>query len=184
MVTQKQDLNAVRANVISLFESIIFFHYSSLYQTQGALLVQIINEEGLLGLCEGFDAMLFKQIPYTMTKQVSFEMISSSLALYISAHASFSSQEGNLSVTIISAFLASILACVVSNPGDVIVVKKFKERTNGNVLQIASNINENEGIDGFLAGFSARLFHVISIVTTQLVLYDLIKKLLGLPSTM
>lgn len=142
-----------------------------------------MNEEGILGLGQGFDAMLAKQVPYTMTKQVSFEMFSSTLALYISSYTSYSSEEGNLFVTVISAFLASILACIVSNPGDVIVVKTFKERAGGNLFQIASAIGEKDGVNGFFAGFSARLFHVVSIVTSQLVLYDLFKKILGLPST-
>jgi solute carrier family 25 phosphate transporter 3 len=48
---------------------------------------------------------------------------------------------------------------------------------------LASGIYEEKGFGGFYAGFSARLAHVAAIVTTQLVLYDFLKQLLGLPAT-
>ena len=50
-------------------------------------------------------------------------------------------------------------------------------------VQVISNIYDNRGVKGFVAGLSARFLHVGAIITSQLVLYDTIKQLLGLPAT-
>jgi hypothetical protein len=48
---------------------------------------------------------------------------------------------------------------------------------------IIRHIYQQHGLGGFYIGLQARLAHVASIITTQLVLYDLIKMALGLPVT-
>ena len=91
--------------------------------------------------------------------------------------------------TVTAAFFASILACTVSQPGDIILTKKLKGAidTNENsidcledgsggivkcelsVLDLAKGIYNEKGLGGFYAGYSARLAHVAAIVTSQLV---------------
>lgn len=39
------------------------------------------------------------------------------------------------------------------------------------------------GLSGFFTGLQARIVHVGLIITSQLVIYDLLKQLLGLPAT-
>jgi solute carrier family 25 phosphate transporter 3 len=48
---------------------------------------------------------------------------------------------------------------------------------------VVSNIYETQGLKGFVTGISARFLHVGAIITSQLVLYDTVKQLLGLPAT-
>jgi solute carrier family 25 phosphate transporter 3 len=39
------------------------------------------------------------------------------------------------------------------------------------------------GVPGFFTGTGARIIHVSTIITSQLVIYDIVKQLLGLPAT-
>jgi solute carrier family 25 (mitochondrial phosphate transporter), member 3 len=50
-------------------------------------------------------------------------------------------------------------------------------------LDIISSIYKTGGYPGFFTGTSARIVHVGLIITSQLVIYDLVKQLLGLPAT-
>ena len=130
----------------------------------------------------GFLAMISKQIPYTMMKQVSFDVFAS--LFYTAASNTMLGPDIKLGITIMSAFLASLLACLASNPGDVILTKTY----NGNYdsdrfVDVVKNIFEDDGFKGFFYGLDARLIHVGIIVTSQLIVYDLFKQLLGLPAT-
>jgi solute carrier family 25 (mitochondrial phosphate transporter), member 3 len=111
-----------------------------------------------------------------MAKQVSFDMFATMLYRYIAV---------KTEVQFCAAFLASILACLASHPGDVILTATYKQgtsSTDGFPGVVASLYNE-KGLNGFFAGLTARFFHVGAIITSQLVLYDVIKQLLGLPAT-
>ncbi len=142
----------------------------------------MIQEEGLGSILFGYGTMLFKQVPYTMTKQVSFDIFATQI--YAFAILSLTAnEETRFLTTTLSAFLASILACTISQPGDVILTKRFKENSKDSIGGIISSINDRKGVGGFFAGYSARLAHVAAIVTSQLVVYDYLKQLLGLPAT-
>jgi len=178
-------LERVRINMVTGTET---ESDTGLFSSLGSL----IEEEGFLSLFKGFSAMLSKQVPYTATKQLSFEMIASSLYKVTSASSiALSSTEVKLLVSITSAFLASILACIASNPGDVILTRTYSSKSdsagtpnnNENAIDIALAIYDERGIDGLFSGLSARFIHVGAIVTSQLVIYDFLKQLLGLSAT-
>ena len=87
----------------------------------------------------------------------------------------------------------------MSHPGDVILTETYKQSSSsssasvatsssnsGNskgIVQVVSQIYDKRGLKGFVTGLSARFLHVGAIITSQLVLYDTIKQLLGLPAT-
>jgi solute carrier family 25 phosphate transporter 3 len=92
--------------------------------------------------------------------------------------------------------IASVMACLLSQPGDVILTETYKGGESDDatkkrsLAEISSTIyarNSNEGIflalSGFFTGLQARFVHVGMIITSQLVIYDLVKQLLGLPAT-
>jgi solute carrier family 25 phosphate transporter 3 len=119
-----------------------------------------------------------------VTKQVAFELFATYLfALATSASLAIPNEEIRLLTTVASAFFASILACTVSQPGDVLLTKTFKENEKDSPIENAKQLLEDKGIEGLFAGYSARLAHVASIVTSQLVVYDVLKQMLGLPAT-
>lgn len=120
----------------------------------------------------------------TMTKQVTFDVFAG--MLYSAAAAlNLAAASVKLEVEVGAAFLASILSCISSQPGDVILTDtyKLKGREQMKFTDVVSDIYKDQGIGGFFAGMTARFFHVGVIITSQLVLYDIIKQMLGLPAT-
>ncbi|GAX19340.1 hypothetical protein FisN_4Lh081 [Fistulifera solaris] len=143
-------------------------------------LLSIVEKEGLLSLFRGgFAAMLSKQVPYTVGKQVSFDLFAASL------YSSLASK--GCDAVIIAASGASIVACLLSQPGDVLLTQTYQDRSRADTIpslsETARSIWVQQGPCGFLSGLSARFLHVGFIVQIQLVLYDLVKQTLGLPAT-
>jgi solute carrier family 25 phosphate transporter 3 len=103
----------------------------------------------------------------------------------VAVNLNFSATDIKLEVSLGAAFLASILSCIASQPGDVILTNTYKNKGDGvlSFQEVVSSIRDNQGLNGFFAGISARFLHVGAIITFQLVLYDYIKQMLGLPAT-
>ena len=147
-------------------------------------ITQLVEESGIRVLFSGLSAMLSKQVPYTFGKQVAFDWFARFLHS-VSAAANLGTTTGvNFEVSFVAAFLASILACVLSQPGDVILTATFKNpQANASFTDAVSALYRAQGFKAFFSGISARFLHVGTIITSQLVLYDVIKQLLGLPAT-
>ena len=86
-------------------------------------------------------------------------------------------------ISVASAFSAAVLACVFSQPRDMILTKTYRDHSHAGFTAIVSSIFKEHGLAGYFIGLPARLMHVASIITSQLVLYDMIKIALGLPVT-
>lgn len=151
------------------------------YANKGLIggLPKLINEEGFLSLFGGFAAMLAKQVPYTMAKQVSFDVFAG--ILYGMLKNSETDMKFIVSVT--AAAAASVLACIFSQPGDMILTETYKGKQPGGFGEVLSKISKRGGLGAFFVGTDARLVHVGTIITSQLVIYDIVKQLLGLPAT-
>lgn len=138
------------------------------------------------------------QIPYTMGKQVSFDIITK---LFYAAALLLTLDKGDSSVkwciSVLSAFFAAVIACVTSQPGDVILTNTYGGSSHGGAsdaaaavatsstdfTSVVAAIYRKHGFAGFYLGLQARLAHVASIITSQLVVYDVVKMALGLPVT-
>jgi solute carrier family 25 (mitochondrial phosphate transporter), member 3 len=117
-----------------------------------------------------------------MSKQVSFDIFA--MILYsIAANAKLAASDVKWIISLTSAFLASILACLSSQPGDMILTATYKNKSGGGMNAIIRDIYQKHGLGGFFIGVQARMAHVISIITSQLVLYDIIKTALKLPAS-
>jgi solute carrier family 25 (mitochondrial phosphate transporter), member 3 len=115
-----------------------------------------------------------------MGKQVSFDVICGMVAVV--AQQLFPGKDVKLLVSMASAFLASIVACIFSQPGDMILTAASQNEHLG-FAALVSKIYGKHGLGGFFLGIQARLAHVASIITVQLVVYDMVKIALGLPVT-
>jgi len=167
-------------------------------------LSRLVAENGVLSTFGGLAAMLSKQVPYTIGKQVSFDIISKYLyALSVQLPATVSKDMIKWGISILSAFFAAICACLCSQPGDMILTATYKGHgghSHGPAVETSSKSEEMSdddksffltvnkiynkyGLTGFFMGLQARLAHVASIITSQLVLYDIVKAALGLPVT-
>jgi len=146
-------------------------------------LPKLINESGVLSLFSGIYAMLSKQVPYTMAKQVSFDIVAGMLYSFFDTREGYNVDDLKWVVSVISAFIASIFACISSQPGDMILTETYKGKTNSGFFGVVGNIYNKGGPGGFFTGTGARILHVSTIITSQLVIYDIVKQLLGLPAT-
>ena len=149
-------------------------------------LLRLVKESGIFATFAGLPAMLSKQIPYTMGKQVSFDIISKVIRkIFINVLGEETVEDFPWLVTVCSAFVTSIIACICSQPGDMILTYTYKSEKNDakDIISIANRILKERGLSGFFLGLQARLAHVAFIITSQLTFYDAMKILLGLPST-
>jgi len=153
-------------------------------------LPKLLREEGFLSpFNRGLAPMLSKQVPYTMGKQVSFDLFAAILygaILSMGLTTWLPQNEIALGVEVGAAFLASIVACLASHPGDVLLTATYKEDflclDGGLGATIDKVYKQGGGISAFFRGLNARFLHVACIITLQLVIYDQLKQLLGLPA--
>ena len=134
----------------------------------------------------GMPPMLAKQVPYTMGKQVSFDIFSGMLYSFLVGMSFVQPKEIAIQVEIGAAFLASIVACLMSHPGDVLLTATYNDSVGSNDKGFGSTIRmvyNDGGVSAFFRGLDARFFHVGCIITFQLVIYDQIKQALGLPAS-
>ena len=163
------------------------------YADKGLLtgLPKLIKEEGLMSSFSGVSAMLSKQIPYTFGKQVSFDVFAGLLYGFFHAYSDslawMTSSMTKWTVSVLAAFIASLFACIFSQPGDMILTETYRKVDPGKQQlsfgQVVNKIHSNGGISNFFTGTGARIVHVGMIITSQLVIYDIVKQLLGLPAT-
>jgi len=155
------------------------------YKGMGLLqtLPKLIKEDSLFGLFGGIYAMLSKQVPYTIGKQVSFDIVATFLYAKLGGK-DIKAEDLKWIVSVLSAFVASIFACISSQPGDMILTETYKGSKGTGFVGVIQHIyNTKGGVSGFFTGTGARIVHVSSIITSQLVIYDIVKQLLGLPAT-
>jgi solute carrier family 25 phosphate transporter 3 len=145
-------------------------------------IARMITKHGCAGCFQGLAAMLFKQLPYTMTKQVGFDIVATFFRRLAKELVEGNIDDLKFVISTCAAFVAAVLACICSQPGDMILTRTFRNR-GVKMTTIARDIYQMNGIGGFYIGLTCRLAHVVSIITCQLVLYDIIKQALGLPVT-
>ena len=142
---------------------------------------RIIKREGVLSLWRGVKPQIYKQVPYTVTKNVSFDYFTR-FAYRIAIASGLAMNQGTkFAILLFSAGLASILSCVSSQPGDMLLsLVSARQGEFRSTNDIARDIlKSDKGIRGFFVGLNCRICHVGIIVTLQLVLYDFLKRLCG-----
>jgi solute carrier family 25 (mitochondrial phosphate transporter), member 3 len=127
---------------------------------------------------------MYKQVPYTVTKNVAFD--------FFAKHAYMSLRENGIAPTpaikftvpLVAAATASVLSCITSQPGDMLLSLMNAHGGARRTRDIVRDILRSErGVSGLFAGFKTRIVHVGLIVTLQLLLYDMIKRLCGIAAT-
>jgi solute carrier family 25 phosphate transporter 3 len=91
----------------------------------------------------------------------------------------------NLLVSVCAAFIASLFACMFSQPGDMILTETYKkdEVAGRTFFHVVGAIHARGGVTEFFQGTGARIVHVGMIITSQLVIYDIVKQMQGLATT-
>lgn len=142
---------------------------------------RMIRREGVLSLWKGLAPQIYKQVPYTVTKNVSFDIFTRFAYRMAIGYGFSMTHTTKLTIPFLCAVFASILSCISSQPGDMLLslvsARGGEDRTTN---EIARDIMRSKlGFRGFFVGLKERLYHVGIIVTLQLVLYDVLKRLCG-----
>lgn len=155
-----------------------------------------------MSLYNGVIPVLLKQIPYTMMQLSSFELITTTVYTTASTEGLQLLDETlhrlPFIVTVCAAVVAAVLSSLVSQPGDVLlsaVNKKALVAPSTASFDATSSSEASSAIDvmlqhtrkvgarGLFAGTQARLYHVTFFVVIQLLVYDVVKSLCGIPVT-
>ncbi|TLD19729.1 hypothetical protein PspLS_09524 [Pyricularia sp. CBS 133598] len=140
---------------------------------------KILKNEGVGAFYSGFVPILFKQIPYTVTKFVAFEKVSE--FIFSQLDKSSLSSGGQTAVNLGSGLIAGFAAAIVSQPADTMLSKinKTKGLPGESVVSRLVKIGGELGLRGSFAGLPTRLFMVGGLTAGQFAIYGDIKKALG-----
>lgn len=143
---------------------------------------RILKEEGVMrGFYSGFGPILLKQVPYTMTKFVVYEIAAENIYRLINKPKESLSNMTITSVNLGSGMIAGACAAIVSQPADTLLSKINKQK-GGEGQSIASRlvtISKDLGIRGLFLGLGPRIVMVASLTAGQFAIYGDIKRVLG-----
>jgi solute carrier family 25 (mitochondrial phosphate transporter), member 3 len=145
---------------------------------------KILQKEGAQGFVKGFTPMVMKQVPYTVTKNVSFDVITK--LFYSSLRQAGLAVSGTtmFAIPLVSAGIASVLSSISSQPGDMVLSLVNAHEGDMNTRDVWKSIMQSDrGFRGFFIGGKTRLLHVGMTVTIQLLIYDYVKRLCGIAAT-
>ncbi|KIV80065.1 hypothetical protein PV11_07594 [Exophiala sideris] len=140
---------------------------------------KIASQEGLGAFYSGFGPILFKQVPYTMSKFVVYEKVAE--AVYQRVDKNTASDGTKTLINLGSGLIAGFAAALVSQPADTMLSKINKtkglpgESTTSRLFKIAKEL----GFRGSYGGIGARLFMVGTLTAGQFAIYGDIKRVLG-----
>ena len=144
----------------------------------------MVRREGVSSITKGMPAMLLKQVPYTITKNCSFDMFTMSAYRILREMGYTLTANVKIGVPLLSAAAAAVLSCISSHPGDMLLSLVNAHEGPKRTRDFAKEILQGEdGARGFLVGIKPRFLHVLLIVTTQLMIYDFAKRLVGIAAT-
>jgi solute carrier family 25 (mitochondrial phosphate transporter), member 3 len=132
---------------------------------------KILRTEGIGAFYAGFGPILFKQVPYTMTKFVVYEKVAE--AVYRQYPKKNMSDGMQTVVNLGSGLMAGFAAAIVSQPADTMLSKINKtkglpgEGTTSRLIKIGREL----GLRGSFSGIGARLFMVGTLTAFQFAIY-------------
>jgi len=134
--------------------------------------------------------------------QVSFDFLASFLYSLAEGYRHLEDNDGHIkaAITFGAAAITSVLSCVASQPGDVVLTQVYGHGGSSAGVHVALGSNslpkggvslgcvsrkiwQSQGLGGFFVGLRARLYHVGGIITSQLAIYDYVKQGLGLAAS-
>ncbi len=145
--------------------------------------LNMVSNEGIKGLWKSLPAMLSKQVPYTITKNVSFDLVTKIAYGAVAGWGLAIGSRIKFVIPLVSAMLASVLSCISSQPGDMLLSVVNAQQGKMTTRDFSKEIIAKHGVKGFFVGMRERFLHVGVIVTVQLLIYDFVKRLVGIPAT-
>ncbi|KAL6939964.1 mitochondrial phosphate carrier protein [Hanseniaspora osmophila] len=141
---------------------------------------RIFKEEGFGSFYSGFTPILFKQIPYNISKFLVFERAAEFYYGFTGPKETLSSTMNTL-VTLGSGLTAGFAAAIVSQPADTLLskVNKTKKAPGQSTLGLLGQLAKELGFFGSFAGLPARLVMVGTLTSLQFGIYGSVKSAIG-----
>ncbi|KAI3632975.1 hypothetical protein MIR68_009050 [Amoeboaphelidium protococcarum] len=143
--------------------------------------MRLLREEGVVrGFYSGFGPILFKQVPYTMTKFAVYEVAAEKIYQIINVPKEKLSTSTITAVNLGSGIIAGVCAAIISQPADTLLSKINKQK--GDSRPVSTRLIEMAqklGTRGLFGGMTARIVMVGSLTAFQFAIYGDIKRMLG-----
>ncbi|EGC38709.1 hypothetical protein DICPUDRAFT_28225 [Dictyostelium purpureum] len=140
---------------------------------------RLYREEGFKGFYKGLTPIILKQVPYTASQFVTYELANDYFNKYLYRTRGLTrndlSDTQKLGVILGTGAISGVVASVASHPADTILSKINQEKTDGGVTKAIGNIVKRLGVRGLFLGVEARCVMVTTLVTVQFLIYDGIK---------
>jgi len=92
---------------------------------------KILKQEGVMGFYAGLGPILFKQVPYTMTKFAVQGNMADVIYNAMGSSPKQSSSSTNLGVSLLSGVIAGVASAIISHPADTLLSKVNKKGAGG-----------------------------------------------------
>lgn len=133
------------------------------------------------GIYQGLPAIMTKMIPGTMSQLASYEFFTRTAYAAATSVGAQADTTNRFVISITCAVLAGVISTVTSQPGDTVLSEMNKAGGQGQT--ITSVVQGLDSPRELFRGLKARLIHLLALITSQLVIYDYAKQLVGLAAT-
>jgi len=144
---------------------------------------KMMSESGFVGaFYSGFVPILFKQIPYTMTKFAVQGKCAESIYGMTNSSPQSPPAIGNMGVSLSSGVVAGVAAAIISHPADTLLSKINKGGAGGTggMFSRMSNIIAETGIVTLCTqGLGARCVMIGSLTAGQFGIFDIVMGAIG-----
>ncbi|CAN1126643.1 Mitochondrial phosphate carrier protein 3, mitochondrial [Linum perenne] len=143
-------------------------------------LPKFVRSEGALGLYKGIVPLWGRQIPYTMMKFASFEMVVEMIYKYAVPRPKSECSKGQqLGISFAGGYIAGVLCAIVSHPADNLV--SFLNNAKG--ATVGDAVKKIGMVGLFTRGLPLRIVMIGTLTGAQWGIYDAFKVFVGLPTT-
>jgi solute carrier family 25 phosphate transporter 3 len=140
---------------------------------------RIWKEEGVMrGFYSGFGPIVFKQVPYTITKFVVYERAAEAILKQLGGAESLS-HSMYTAVDLSSGLIAGAASAIVSQPADTLLSKINKTSGTGSVTSRLIGLAGELGVRGLFLGLGPRIVMVGTLTAMQFGIYGNLKKAFG-----
>ncbi|GMM41439.1 hypothetical protein FOG51_00399 [Hanseniaspora uvarum] len=141
---------------------------------------RILKEEGFGSFYSGFTPILFKQIPYNISKFLVYERATEFYSGFLGPKETLTAATATL-LSLASGLTAGFAAAVVSQPADTLLskVNKTKKAPGQSTIGLLAQLAKELGVVGSFAGLPARLVMVGTLTSLQFGIYGSVKSYIG-----
>jgi len=142
---------------------------------------KVLEDSGVMGLFDGLEPLLFREVPFQLTKFLVYDVAQSALfRLFPAAQESLNS---SLMVSLVSGLIAGIAGAIIGCPADAVLtrVNAAPDVVDWRAM-VKVMLNSPGGWKNLFAGVDVRMVFFSLVISIQFFLYDYFKALLDVSS--